>query len=778
MTSATLQIFTQSMKRAYALLSSPLWIFDIERQCIVWANQAAVNLWQADSVEDLIERDFASGMSEATHTRLLSYLEHLNSGGETTESWTFYPGGKAMTMRCHFTGVLLEEGERLVTLVQTDTVDEQNLSEVRGVEALRHTNLMITLSTPGGDVLTENPAAVRAYSFTAQEKAEYHAILDRFADKKVAQEAMDTLQRDTRFSGEVRMRTQIGERWHSIDAFCTTDPATGDPAVLINESDITRMMLAEQKVRAARDELEETVARRTAQLEEAHVAVAEEKTFVSAVLDAVGSLVIVTTPTGEIVRVNRAVCALSGLSSKQLQGRTCRDMLAVERPDDSSDWSLGFCVAADGTIPSASEGYMRSMSGDERFIAWSHAVLHKADGSPEHLIAAGLDISERRELQGQLQLADRMASIGTLASGVAHEVNNPLTYVMTNLEMLRDSLDTRSQAGYCLSAKEMAECSTDALAGAERISRIVHDLSVFTRASNTRVEPIDLHKVIDFSINLADHQWRPRARLVRSSDSIPMVLGNEARLGQVILNLLVNAAQAIPEGDALENVISIRTFTDTRGFCVTEIEDTGSGIASENLVRIFDPFFTTKTGTNGTGLGLSICHRIVAEMGGELTAENCVGAGAKFRLSLPAAAGIVSTISKSKPRAKLHGNRKILVVDDEEGILRAFQRILHSHEVVVCQSGRAVPEIVQSQGPFDLIFCDLAMPDGTGADVYKELTRVSPEHIKRLVFMTGGVSTAEMREFLEEVPNECLEKPIGSDGIRAVVAKHFIAKDE
>jgi two-component system NtrC family sensor kinase len=253
------------------------------------------------------------------------------------------------------------------------------------------------------------------------------------------------------------------------------------------------------------------------------------------------------------------------------------------------------------------------------------------DGKPS-IIGYGRDLTARRALQAQLLQADRMAAVGALAAGVAHEINNPLAYVMLNLDLVmrqlrRDATSPR--------AAELADKLAEAREGAERVALIVKDLLSFARSEESW-GPINLRDVVDGAIKMVRSELRGRAQLELDWGDLPPVDGNSARLGQVFLNLMINAIQALPTVHPEKNRIHI-VAREERGFAVVEVRDNGGGIGEASLPHIFEPFYTTKPAGEGTGLGLSICHSIVTSMGGDLTARNADdgGGGAVFRVALP-----------------------------------------------------------------------------------------------------------------------------------------------
>jgi two-component system, NtrC family, sensor kinase len=244
-----------------------------------------------------------------------------------------------------------------------------------------------------------------------------------------------------------------------------------------------------------------------------------------------------------------------------------------------------------------------------------------------------------------------MVSLGTLAAGVAHELNNPISYVLSNLRYAVDELAEQVHAGKPLTdeqAREVHQALEEALEGGERMRNIVRDLRSFSRREDERMGPVDIHGVLDSCASLARSEIRHRAQLVKEYGELPPVLGNESRLGQLFLNLLVNAAQAIPEGDAKGNRVRLATARAEPGWVVVTVEDSGTGISPENLQRLFKPFFTTKPVGVGTGLGLSICHGIVTAMGGRIEVSSELGKGTAFRVYMPVAEQGTGTSAEPK----------------------------------------------------------------------------------------------------------------------------------
>lgn len=393
--------------------------------------------------------------------------------------------------------------------------------------------------------------------------------------------------------------------------------------------------------------------------------------------------------------------------------------------------------------------------------------------------------AERRKIQEQLLISERMASMGTLAAGVAHEINNPLSVVVGNLHVVRQDLEVLfADADEVLpgapaagpwehrnATSELRESLRDAEEAAERVRAIVRDLSVFSRPEEDVRGPVDVRKILESSLRMARNELRPRARVALELEAVPNVDGNEGRLGQVFLNLLVNAAHAIPEGRAEQNAITVRTALED-GMVVVEVGDTGTGIAPEVLPRIFDAFFTTKPIGIGTGLGLAICHRILTALNGRIEVKSQLGVGTTFRVLLPQArAKETREIPVLQRAADTRSSRRgsVLVVEDEPALCRVLERLLAAHEVTTVTRARDGLEKIRAGRKFSVVLCDLMMPEMTGMEFYEELRREPSDIANRVVFMSGGALTAHARDFLDRVSNLRLDKPIDTIRLHRLV---------
>lgn len=345
---------------------------------------------------------------------------------------------------------------------------------------------------------------------------------------------------------------------------------------------------------------------------------------------------------GYFRRVNPSWARTLGWTANELLVRPVEDIM---HPEDRAATLAGRRRLHEGKAMGPLENRYLCKDGSYRWFEWrsvarvEHRLVYAAarDITDKKVAVAQLREAEERQadLQRRLFLADRLASVGTLAAGAAHEINNPLTYVLTNLTMIIEGLG--AVEGNADRVRELVEMAEDARAGAARISRIVRGLETFSRVQELRRTRVDVRVVLEQAVELTSHELLRRARLVREYGEVPQVEADDGRLGQVFLHLLINAAQAVPAGSDGPREIRLATSTDAEGRAVIAVSDSGPGIPADLLDRVFDPFFTTKPVGTGSGLGLSICHNLVTGMGGELTVTSEEGRGTTVRVALPPA---------------------------------------------------------------------------------------------------------------------------------------------
>ena len=377
------------------------------------------------------------------------------------------------------------------------------------------------------------------------------------------------------------------------------------------------------------------------------------------------------------------------------------------------------------------------------------------------------DVSDQRAHDARLAASDRMASVGLLAAGVAHEINNPLASLVANLDLALLDLDLARQADTPRDA--VAESVREAQAAASRVCTIVRDLRTMSRPSGRETEPIDVRTVLDSTLRLCRHELRNRARVIKRYADVPPVVGGAGRLGQVFLNLVVNAAHAIEEGAPTRNTLTIST--EVAGpHVVVSVADSGAGVPPALRSRIFDAFFTTKPTQQGTGLGLAITRRIIESLGGGIELDSEVGVGTEFRVKLPAAAAVIAAPVQQRADTVPNGRGRLLVIEDDPAVALVIRRTLERrYEVTVAADGARALAAMRREGPYDVILCDLVLPGINGEELYREVVLRWPQQADRFAFMTGGATTPGLRRFLDTVSAPYIRKPFNVGELEALV---------
>lgn len=581
---------------------------------------------------------------------------------------------------------------------------------------------------------------------------------------------------------ELRMVRSSGEScWVRLEATSAKD-AHGDLVCRAVVSDITANKRVEETLKASE-------ARHRTLFEMSHDA-----------------LMTLAPPDWRFTSANSTTLAMFGAANEVDFLARAASEYSPERQPDGSRSAQRAAVMIETALREGSHYYEwthRRLSGQE-FPTTVLLTRIELGGAPL-LQATVRDETEVRKLHAMLSQADRLSSMGMLAAGVAHEINNPLLYVLYNIETVAEELPKLAVAvERCLvalraelgdegvakvlgDAASLLEASTlteviarvqEALSGTQRINKISRAIGAFSRVESTERSAVDLNYTIECASTMAATDIRFRAQLVLDFGELPPVWASEGKLSQVFLNLLINAAHAIDEGNVANNFIQIRTWA-LGDDVFAEVKDTGKGISEANLARIFEPFFTTKAIGVGSGLGLPICRNILSEFGGDIQVESALGVGTRFVVRLPKQKGAsiaprVKPASEAPEVPKVRG--RILVVDDEPAICAMVVRMLGAeHVLVTAGSGEAARRILEGDQSFDLILCDLMMPDSTGMDLHQWLVAENPSTAEKVVFVTGGAFTPQASEYVTRVGNVRLDKPYEAAALKRFVSERVAA---
>lgn len=404
------------------------------------------------------------------------------------------------------------------------------------------------------------------------------------------------------------------------------------------------------------------------------------------------------------------------------------------------------------------EGHIQQPNGDIISVEFSAVSI---DLENETLCLSIVnDVTERNRLRSQMLLNDKLTMVGTMAASIIHEINNPTTWVLSNLSFLKNKInelklvDDPHQAALL---SQFNETIQDSLLGTEKIKDIVKELKEFARADDPQVKTLtDIHEALNSAINMASPHLKNVAIVEKIyAKNIPKLLLSKTKLQQVFLNLVVNAVQSF-DNNISENIIQIETKKLNNTIQI-EVRDTGKGMPPEVCASIFEPFYTTKPPGIGTGLGLSICYDIIHRNGGEISVESTPKKGTKFTINLP--------LTKQKKSSALNMNghsKRILVISDNREILQQTKHILGNNcEITAILGGRnALTSLKEKTFPFDILICDLIMPDVSGSDLYRYIAKNYPENEKRIIFIIDNTCSKITDTFLTSISNVCIKKPM------------------
>jgi PAS domain S-box-containing protein len=459
-----------------------------------------------------------------------------------------------------------------------------------------------------------------------------------------------------------------------------------------------------------------------------------------------------------ILSMNEAGAKLLGIDDPaKVVGRSLEEFLVAEQHALMRERMR---ASASGT-PQKNMVYRLRRTDGGLVSAEVSSIPFEHEGQPA-LLAFVRDVTSREQLAEQMARAERLAALSTLAAGLAHEINNPLTAAMLQLDVVEKQAVAAIEPA---ARKDLLDRFAELRRTHTRIGAIMSDIAAFSHGAEEHRAKVDLNVLLKSVERMLAPMLRQRGRYRNEIGVLPKVDADPSRLEQVFMNLLLNAVQALPE-EREQNEIIVRGRVTPDGRVCVEVQDNGAGISAENLRRIFDPFFTTKPLGVGTGLGLTVCHNIVAAYGGEMQVDSVLGHGCTMRVFLRPAAGerIAAVSVKGRPR--------VLIVDDEPHLATTLRMLLEDrHEVLATTQGEQAVSLLLEGAAFDVVLCDVMMPAPDGVEIFRRVTQARPELKGRFIFMTGGVFNPATEDFLNEHRAARVQKPFHAEHVEALIAQ-------
>lgn len=528
------------------------------------------------------------------------------------------------------------------------------------------------------------------------------------------------------------------------------------------------------------------------QLRDAHGTETQSRLLLNRATDGI----VVVDALARVSYANPAACAMLGVECEHILGEPFEYAVPEEgRPE-------GYVVQRpDGArIPLTATAMLSIWEGHEATIIQLQPAVRPS--MPPSLPPSSLPV-----VSGPRVSEDRIRTVGRLAAGLAHEVNNPLTFVLANLESLREShqavrrfvrklrVELATQEAITPQSFEqiagesnlqeliddVADMLTDCHKGMHRIQDIARSLGTFSRADDEQAEMVDISRIVDDACAMVFNQIRYRARLVKRFEPIPLIAAFPGRIAQALVNLLSNAAEAIEGGAYDEHRIVVSTRVE-EGWLRIGISDTGGGVSKTDRDRIFTAGFTTKAHSGGLGLGLTVSKRVAEEHGGRLEVVDLPDRGTCFEIVLPIDTGL-AVVERSRDSRPISENPlrrlRLLIVDDDAMVLSALRRRLRRrYETVTVLGGAGALARIEEDPDFDSIICDLMMPEIDGKSFYDQIQKDHPQLADRVVFMSGGAFTPRLRKFAAAIPNPVLRKPVTREDLEAALVTHLQDRGE
>ena len=679
------------------------------------------------------------------------------------ESETVLAGGKTAYLRFHKVPLFDRQGKikgLVATIIDLTDLKEKE-EELKSAKLLMEKifdsidTAIILADVRNHTILACNPAAERIFGYTEEELSGQPIwLLQKDMDEfqRFAKEARKALEKGEGFTSMQEMRRKDGSLVHCLHtaSFITDDQ--GDPfAVVCMIRDVTAHTETKRMLR---------------HLESRH----------ELILASAGEGIMGLDSQGRVTFLNPAGEAIVGYTQEELLGRNNHEVLHHKR-HDGSPYPEDSCPILrcfkDGEIHRAKEDAFWRKDGSMVWVSYVATPI-KEDGRTTGAVVTFQDITEQKRqkeewdrMNRQLQEAQKMRAIGQLAGGVAHDFNNILTVIQGNAEIASLMIDDSNPLFPRVEEIKRA---------AEKASALTRQLLAFSRRQPMAKVPVDVNQLITDMLKMLGRLVEENMEIKTDlAEGLPLVEADPGQLEQVVMNLVVNARDAMPTGGAITISTAHAPGTRGSGFVMLSVADEGTGMDAETLERLFEPFFTTKGVGGGTGLGLSVVHGIVEQHGGRIVVDSSPGKGSTFRVFLPAIHDTCASgpsddpLLSAVPLPESAGRKRVLLVEDDPDVLMMTTDMLKGMglEVVTARDLSRAKELLREQA-FDLVFTDLVLPDGYGLEL-AELIKPLPG--TKLLITTGYSDKVEHLEEIERQAIPLIQKPYSFKEFAALLAE-------
>lgn len=726
-----LNFATEEDLRQLQKLSTPLWIFDVERPGVWWANTQGLAFWKADSVEELRARDFSSD-SATVQERLRQILELASADTHVTDTWTLYPRGTPQTVTLSFQPVEIQNQFKGILIELLHVLDRNEDDETwRLLEAARATSLIMTTFSLEGTLLAQNPASLACYGAPLPSKASPTDLEARFEDPAVADLVVERVLLNETVNWEAEVVTAKGVRTHSLSVRQGRDPITGNYVVVLSEEDVTeraRRRIAQETEKAA---LEHEVAESYDKLK-----ISQERYELAVQTADIWDWDV---DKDKLFMSPNFVAALGYSADEFKDVLRTRQMMGLVHPDDVTDFQaeIDSSFERPGTLLTHEVRFM-TKTGDAIWFQLQGKFIQNDAGKVTR--AAGLltNITQRKALEASLLSSQRMEAIGQLTGGIAHDFNNLLTVIQGNAELLQETVQSD------------AELTGEIIGAVRRGADLTKHLLAFARQQTLLPKPVDLNR-------LMPEMKRTLLRAISETLSIRFVApdnlwpvhADQTQLETALLNLALNARDAMPSGGTLlieaKNVLA-EDIKQHAGLALTKeryveiaVTDNGEGMTNDEVQKAFEPFFTTKGVGQGSGLGLSMVLGFSRQSSGDAWIESHVGLGTTVTFYLPKSEA-VEAIEASIPEVEIAvGNQEhVHILEDNKHVQQAVSKTVQSlgYEVTISSNVDEALDWVKHNPEPHLYLLDILLPGGqSGVDFARTLRNMQPK--SRILFMSG-----------------------------------------